>query len=191
MNTIKPISIVLISLLTSLTSFQTLASETQGSHEHGSASLDIAIDNNVIAISFESPAVNIVGFEYAPNNGDQQSLITKAKNKLSNFDASFKLQGEPACQVLKSSANWVSEHEEHDEHSELEEHADEALETEHAEFLVQFELQCKQVDKLTAIDVPLLVLFPAINEIDAQVIYSGGQIKQELTMNNTLIKLNN
>jgi hypothetical protein len=241
----KSINIVLLSLFASLASFQTLASETLDSHEHGSASLSIAIDNNLISISFESPAVNIVGFEYQPNDEDQQYMITEAKNKLSNFDASFKLQGESDCLVLQSSANWVSEHDEHsehendivktehdehsehendtvktehdehsehendtvktehDEHSEHEndtvktehaehsEHENDTVKTEHAEFLVEFKLQCEQIDNLTAIDVPLLALFPAIDEIDAQIIYPGGQIQQELTINNTLINLIN
>jgi hypothetical protein len=56
---------------------------------------------------------------------------------------------------------------------------------------VEFKLQCEQIDNLTAIDVPLLALFPAIDEIDAQIIYPGGQIQQELTINNTLINLIN
>lgn len=202
MKKTKPFNLALLSLLTSLAAFQSLASETLDSHEHGSASLNIAIDDNVIAIQFESPAVNIVGFEHAPNNEEEQSLITEAKNKLANFDATFKLQGAPVCHVVQSSANWVTEHDEHDkskehdehdkseEHDEHDEHdEDGAIESEHAEFTVEFKLQCNQVNKLDAIDVSLMALFPAISEIDAQVIYPGGQIKQELTINETLIKL--
>jgi len=65
------------------------------------------------------------------------------------------------------------------------------MKAEHAEFLVEFELQCEQIDNLTAIDVPLLALFPAIDEIDAQIIYPSGQLQQELTIDNTLINLSN
>jgi hypothetical protein len=260
MKTIKTTSILLLSLLASQASFQTLASETLDSHEHGSASLLIAIDNNMISIRFESPAVNIIGFEYQPSSEEQLAIITAAKNKLSNFDTSYKLQGEPDCLVLGSSASWVSEHDDHSEHGndiaetkhddhsehgsdvaetkhddhsehgndiaetkhddhsehgtdivetahdDHSEHQDDIVETkhddhsghendtmkaEHAEFLVEFELQCERVDNLTAIDVPLLAQFLGIDEIDAQVIYSGGQIKQELTPNNALINLNN
>jgi hypothetical protein len=95
---------------------------------------------------------------------------------------------------VKTEHDEHSEHEndtvktEHDEHSE---HENDTVKTEHAEFLVEFKLQCEQIDNLTAIDVPLLALFPAIDEIDAQIIYPGGQIQQELTINNTLINLIN
>ena len=194
MKTIKPITIVLLSSLMSLTTFQTLASETLDSHEHGSASLDIAIDDNVIAIRFESPAANIVGFEYAPNDEEQRSLITDAKSKLSSFDTAFKLRGKPECKVLRSFSNWVSDHDEHSDHSDHsdhDEHKDETLKAEHAEFLAEFDLQCEQADRLTAIDVQLMALFPAINKVDVQVIDSLGQTKQTLTIDNSIIKLNN
>ena len=206
MKYIKTINTRLVCLFTILVSFQLLAVETLDSHEHGSANLDIAIDNNMVVIRFESPAVNIIGFEYHPNNANQKSLISAAENKLSNFATSFKLVGESNCLIVRSSADWVSEHSEHSEHLEHSEHSehsedeehsdhkaitDENLETEHAEFIVEFELQCEQISNLTAIDVPLLAIFPAIEEIDVQVIYLGGQIKQELTPNNTLISLKN
>ena len=241
----KSIATVLLSFVVSLTAFQTLASKTLDSHEHGSANLSIAIDNNLISIRFESPAVNIVGFEYQPNDEKQQARVTEAENMLSNFEATFNLKGEPNCQILQSSANWISDHDEHsehendisktdhadhsehdnetaksdhDSHSEHEndtaesehdghsehenntaesehdghsEHENNVVKAEHAEFLAQFELQCEQINNLAAIDVKILTLFPAIDEIDAQIIYPGGQLQQELTIDNTLINLSN
>ena len=226
----KSIATVLLSFVVSLTAFQTLASKTLDSHEHGSANLSIAIDNNLISIRFESPAVNIVGFEYQPNDEKQQARVTEAENMLSNFEATFNLKGEPNCQILQSSANWISDHDEHsehendisktdhadhsehdnetaksdhDSHSEHEndtaesehdghsEHENNVVKAEHAEFLAQFELQCEQINNLAAIDVKILTLFPAIDEVDAQIIYPGGQLQQELTIDNTLINLSN
>ena len=226
----KSIATVLLSFVVSLTAFQTLASKTLDSHEHGSANLSIAIDNNLISIRFESPAVNIVGFEYQPNDEEQQARVTEAENMLSNFEATFNLKGEPNCQILQSSANWISDHDEHsehendisktdhadhsehdnetaksdhDSHSEHEndtaksehdghsEHENNVVKAKHAEFLAKFELQCEQINNLAAIDVKILTLFPAIDEIDAQIIYPGGQLQQELTIDNTLINLSN
>jgi hypothetical protein len=211
----KSIATVLLSFVVSLTVFQTLASKTLDSHEHGSANLNIAIDNNLISIRFESPAVNIVGFEYQPNDEEQQARVTEAENMLSNFEATFNLKGEPNCQVLQSSANWISDHDEHSEHendisktdhadhSEHDndtaksdhdghsEHENNLVKAEHAEFLAKFELQCEQINNLAAIDVKILALFPAIDEIDAQIIYPGGQLQQEITIDNTLINLSN
>ena len=64
MKTSNPMTMALASLMLTLPSHHAIASELDA-HEHGSASLDIAIDTNTIEMKFESPAVNIVGFEYA------------------------------------------------------------------------------------------------------------------------------
>ena len=110
---------------------------------------------------------------------------------MSNFDAIFQLAGAVSCQTVQSSANWVTKHEEsHEEHEEHEEH-DKAPSAEHAEFIAEYHLECTQLNNLTAINVNLFEFFPAISDLDVQVIYSGGQIKQELNVSNTLIKLAN
>ncbi|MFT5506751.1 MAG: hypothetical protein ACI8XC_004479 [Gammaproteobacteria bacterium] len=194
MKPFNTIAIVFSGVLAALLYLPVHANEPLDAHEHGSASLDIAIDGNVLVIRFESPAVNIVGFEYSPDNDEKKRLITQAKRNLSNFDESFRLHGKLSCQVSKSFVTWHSEHEEKEAHTEHAEHAeghDDDQKSEHAEFLAEFEVQCDKVENLTAVEVKLFELFPAIEEIDAQVIFSGGQLKQELNANSTLIRLSN
>jgi hypothetical protein len=196
----KSITIALTSLMLTLPSLHAIASELDA-HEHGSASLDIAIDTNIISMRFESPAVNIVGFEYATDDDQQLLLIQQAKNKLSNFDAVFQLVGDASCQTVESSANWVTKHEEdgheedgheedgHEEDGHEEDGHEDGPASEHAEFIAEYQLKCNQVNYLTAIDVNLFEFFPGISDLDVQVIHSGGQIKQELDSSNTLIRL--
>jgi len=179
------ITIMLASLMLTLPAHHAIASELDA-HEHGSANLDIAIDTDTIQMSFESPAVNIVGFEYTTDDKQQLLLIKQATDFLSNVDALFSLVGDVSCQIVKSSANWVTEHEEG--HKEHEDH-DETPLSEHAEFIAEYELTCNQLNNLAAIKVNLFEFFPAIADLDVQVIYFGGQIKQELNSNNTLIEL--
>ena len=169
-------------------------------HEHGSANLDIVIDTDTIQMSFHSPAVNIVGFEYATDDKQQLLLIKQAKDSLSNVNDMFSLVGNVSCQTVKASANWLTEHEEEhddhegheeerDDHEGHEEEHDETPSSEHAEFIAEYELTCKQLNNLTAIEVNLFEFFPAIADLDVQMIYAGGQVKQELNANNTLIEL--
>ena len=144
MKTSNPIKMALASLLLTLPSHHATANELDA-HEHGSANLDIAIDNNIIEMKFESPAVNIVGFEYATEDEQQLLLIKQAKNNLSNFDTIFQLAGDASCQIVKSSAKWMTEHEDdHDDHEEGHDdheagHDDhgEVAEAEHAEFIAE------------------------------------------------------
>ena len=199
MKTSNPMTMALASLMLTLPSHHAIASELDA-HEHGSASLDIAIDTNTIEMKFESPAVNIVGFEYATEDQQQLLLIKQAKKNLSDFDTIFQLVGDVSCQTVESSANWVTEHEEdheedheegHDDHEADHDDHGEVAKAEHAEFIAEYRLKCNQLNNLAAIDVNMFKFFPGIADLDVQVIYSEGQIKQELDVNNTRIKLGN
>ena len=195
MKSSTSMTMALASLMLTLPSHQAIASELDA-HEHGSASLDIAIDTNTIEMKFESPAVNIVGFEYATEDQQQLLLIKQAKKNLSDFDTIFQLVGDVSCQTVESSANWVTEHEEgheegHDDHEADHDDHGEVAKAEHAEFIAEYRLECNQLNNLAAIDVNMFKFFPGIADLDVQVIYSEGQIKQELDVNNTRIKLGN
>ena len=199
MKSSTSMTMALASLMLTLPSHHAIASELDA-HEHGSASLDIAIDTNTIEMKFESPAVNIVGFEYATEDQQQLLLIKQAKKNLFDFDTIFQLVGDVSCQTVESSANWVTEHEEdheedheegHDDHEADHDDHGEVAKAEHAEFIAEYRLKCNQLNNLAAIDVNMFKFFPGIADLDVQVIYSEGQIKQELDVNNTRIKLGN
>ncbi|MDB9958297.1 DUF2796 domain-containing protein [Oceanospirillaceae bacterium] len=189
MKSSNSINTMLTCLMLTLPAHHAIAIELDA-HEHGSANLDIVIDTDTIQMSFHSPAVNIVGFEYATDDKQQLLLIKQAKDSLSNVNDMFSLVGNVSCQTVKASANWLTEHEEeHDDHEGHEEEHDETPSSEHAEFIAEYELTCKQLNNLTAIEVNLFEFFPAIADLDVQMIYAGGQVKQELNSNNTLIEL--
>jgi len=199
MKSSNSINTMLTCLMLTLPAHHAIAIELDA-HEHGSANLDIVIDTDTIQMSFHSPAVNIVGFEYATDDKQQLLLIKQAKDSLSNVNDMFSLVGNVSCQTVKASANWLTEHEEehddhegheeeHDDHEGHEEKHDETPSSEHAEFIAEYELTCKQLNNLTAIEVNLFEFFPAIADLDVQMIYAGGQVKQELNANNTLIEL--
>ena len=200
MKSSTSMTMALASLMLTLPSHHAIASELDA-HEHGSATLDIAIDTNTIEMKFESPAVNIVGFEYATEDQQQLLLIKQAKKNLSDFDTFFQLVGDVSCQTVESSANWVTEHEEDHEEDHEEGHEEgheadhddhgEVAKAEHAEFIAEYRLKCNQLNNLAAIEVNMFKFFPGIADLDVQVIYSEGQIKQELDVNNTRIKLGN
>ena len=189
MKSSNSINTMLTCLMLTLPAHHAIAIELDA-HEHGSANLDIVIDTDTIQMSFHSPAVNIVGFEYATDDKQQLLLIKQAEDSLSNVNDMFSLVGNVSCQTVKASANWLTEHEEkHDDHEGHEEEHDETPSSEHAEFIAEYELTCKQLNNLTAIEVNLFEFFPAIADLDVQMIYAGGQVKQELNANNTLIEL--
>ena len=65
---------LLTSSLAALTMVPILASAEEA-HVHGEAVLEIVIDDAGALISFEAPAIDIVGFEYLPKTDAEQAAI--------------------------------------------------------------------------------------------------------------------
>ena len=63
------------------------------SHEHGHASLNIAVDNSSLWLELESPWNNLVGFEHAPRTEDQHALVDQVMELLSQPDQLFSITG--------------------------------------------------------------------------------------------------
>jgi len=82
-------------------------------HEHGVASLTIALDANKLEIDLESPADNIFGFEYIPSNKEDKKKVKDAVSQLKNTTALFSIPDDAHChldQVSVSSAMLEKTH---------------------------------------------------------------------------------
>ena len=174
-------------------------------HEHGVASLNVAVEGNNIYIEFSSPAANIVGFEHHPRTHDQKDAVKDAVKKLQEGDALFILSAGSESKLVKSSVDTdidkdadhhsESEHahgeeghhgqeEHHDkEHNEADEHE------RHSEFKAEYHFVCKKPDRLSQIDVKLFRVFPGIEHIEVQLITETKQTAVELTAKKNKITL--
>jgi len=64
-----------------------------GSHEHGTATLNVAVENASVFVELDSPWNNIIGFEHAPNDDEQQALLDAALGLLAKPDQLFSFDG--------------------------------------------------------------------------------------------------
>lgn len=179
-----PASAVAISVTALMFNAVTAEVRQHGSHEHGAASLNVAIVEQTLAIEFIAPAANIVGFEHTPRTQAQKQAVSEAEAMLES-DAIFSFP--PAAECTLSQAVMEDEHEEHGEHEEHAEH--EQGEAAHSEFHAEYEYQCRQIERLTHVDVRLFEHFPGNEEIAVQVITPNGQGGAVLTSANARIEL--
>ncbi len=102
-----------LSLVTSLA----LADETRqlDAHQHGVAKMDLVVEGQTINIHFVSPAMNIVGFEHAPENPTQHALVENAKQSLGTLSGVIELPDQAECVLAQNSVEWIMESSEHDE----------------------------------------------------------------------------
>lgn len=179
-------------------SFVTLAEddnhEAHGAHEHGRAKIMLVADKQQLTLHFESPAMNIVGFEHKAKTKEQHKIIQDAMNTLVKPEALFVISG-GQCEFsnadIDNPFSSGSEHEDlekHDEHDEHDEHGAHAEESEHREFLVEYSAKCQASDKIEQIDVKLLNAFSGIEVLDIQYIHANKQGADSLNASQTILR---
>jgi hypothetical protein len=66
-------------------------------HEHGVATLQVVLDGATLQLNFETPLVNLVGFEHAPRTAAQTSAYAQAAETLRAFERLFRLPKSAGC----------------------------------------------------------------------------------------------
>ncbi|MFK7939098.1 MAG: DUF2796 domain-containing protein [Roseovarius sp.] len=114
-----------------------LAEDTRqlGAHEHGVGTLNIAIDGTTVAMAFQAPGADIVGFEYAAKSEADRAAVDAAVATLATPLDLFVMPAAAACSVTQASAALEMEdaHDDHAGHDDHGDHADHAEHEEHAE----------------------------------------------------------
>ena len=152
-------------------------------HVHGTAHLNVAMENNELYIEFVSPAADIVGFEHTPETEDEKAAMQKAAGKLRvgkrmfEFPASAGVRFEKA--VVKTGLPHKCEDESHD-HGE-DDHG------EHSDVAVEYRFHCETPGKLKYINVKLFKYFKTLEKINVQMLTETKQTAVELTHKNTRI----
>lgn len=164
-----------------------------GTHEHGAALLNVALDGPDLVLEFISPAINIVGFEHAPSTNEQMELVEAAVIQLSDGEALFELSARAQCKrtstIIESELAEEEEHLEESEIIEEDEHSGEEEEESHSEFHAVYELICKSPNHLKDIDLNnLFTVYPGIEDLDVQFVLPNSQGARELNKDNTRLQ---
>ncbi len=84
-------------------------------HEHGTGSLNIAIEDNLVVMEFEAPGHDIVGFEYEATSDEDRAKIEQAVAALASPLALFAPSEAARCTVTEARASLLTDQEHHDE----------------------------------------------------------------------------
>lgn len=133
-------------------------------HEHGVASLNVALDGNTLELELDTPAMNLVGFEHAASSDADKAKVAAVRQQLEQPLALFGLAQDAGC---SESAK--------DLQSPLFGDAS-AAGHEHTDIHAHYQLTCAQPGKLARLDLgPLFTTFPATQTINVQLIGPNGQ----------------
>lgn len=158
----------------SLASFS-CAALAEEAHVHGEAVMEIVIDDAGALISFEAPAIDIVGFEYLPKTDEEQAAIDAKIELLSDMARVVLLPEAAGCTV--SDVHVDFEAEEHDG------------EVEHIAFHAEYDVSCFDAGKLTSLEATVFNQFPDLEEMEVEVVTPSGQKGSHVEPGETTLKL--
>ena len=160
-------------------------------HVHGLGTLNIALENQLLELQLESPAMNIIGFEYQPTTEADIQSVKAAQNTLSNAAELFAFSPAAQCRLtsvsienalLKGSGAHDHDHD-HDHESQP---AAEIAEHQHNDISAHYQYHCATPAQLNSIDLAgLFKLFTQTEKIQVQLIVGDHQQGAELSAKNT------
>nr|WP_312972951.1 DUF2796 domain-containing protein [Pseudomonas sp.] len=153
-----------------------------GKHEHGVATLNVALEGSTLEIELQSPAMNIVGFEHAATSDADKKTVAAARAVLEKPETLFSLPAAAGCSLSENKVrsplfgNAEADHD-HDEHADGDEH-----QHEHSDVDADYSFTCKQPGELKTLDLSTFYKqFPATQKINVQLIGPSGQQGVEST----------
>lgn len=149
-------------------------------HEHGVASLNVALDGQTLEIQLESPAMNLLGFEHAANSAADQAKVAAARAQLEQPVRLFGLPTSADCSLAQMTLHSPLFGDLPDAHEGADaEHA-------HADIDADYRFDCNAPEHLQGLDLtPFFQQFPATAKLNAQLIGPNGQQGLELNQGNS------
>ena len=150
------------------------------SHEHGIGILSIGVEGEHIAMEFEAPGADLVGFEHAPKSASDRAMIDDALAVLAKPLTLFALPAEAGCSVVKADAALIGEDERDHSDDHEDEHGDEAGHDDHSdavghsEFRAEYALSCTQPSRVDRIDFAYFDKFQNARKLEVRFVSEKG-----------------
>lgn len=169
------------------------ASDNPDAHEHGTAQLQMAMENNRIDLIFTSPAYNLAGFEHEAQTDKQKKQLADIRRWLETTPLIN--TGNRDCSVTRATVQLGENgglHQKHDHHETghhdgKEHHHDHNHDRHHRQgethrdYDVAQQLTCEGIDAGDIFTSPLPARFPELEELAVEWVGPAGQGSTLLT----------
>lgn len=170
-----------------------------GAHVHGHVEFNIAQDGKDLLVEITAPGADVVGFEHAPENEQQEQALKQAIATLEDSNTLFAINAQANCDIEEAyvNHNLSNPHEDHDHHNEHHDehehhdghdaHHEEHENGGHGEFSVQYRFSCDQVNQLSHIQTDWFNQFPTTESINVNIFTDTMQSAIKLGKDNSQI----
>lgn len=154
-------------------------------HVHGVGTLQLVLEENSLNMALHLPAINVVGFEHAPSDPQQQEAVRKAVALLKEWSQLLVLPTDAQCtagpalvtsELLPAGQPHGGKPEADDDHDH-----DHDAEHGHADFDVDYRFDCRRPDLIEDVTILLFKALPKLERLDVDMVTPGGQDHQQLT----------
>lgn len=146
--------------------------DSLGAHSHGQAHLQLALEKDAVDLFFNSPSVNLLGFEHAPENDRQQAALEKA---LTYFRENPLLHPEGGkCRLRSATVE-----------SPL---TDKGYAGGHSDITVTQALTCNPALSGHQVEAKVLADWPGIEQLQVEWVGDSGQGSERLNQNSTVFR---
>ena len=166
-------------------------------HEHGIGHLNIAFEDQKIAMQLHAPGADIVGFEYKAESSKDLASIDFALKMLARPLELFVIPNAAGCDILSARAalesgenqnNGGEDHEDHEDHEDqhTEDHGqdkndeDNSNKEGHTEFHGEYLLTCTDPSAVTEIAFDYFSVFINALKVEVQIISDSGSASFEV-----------
>lgn len=149
-------------------------------HVHGAAMLNIALEEQQLELQLESPAMNIVGFEYQAKSSADKKAIEAAHSRLNDAAALFSLSAAAQCQLTSVSIeNDLLKHTNEHDHQDQPSHD---TDQQHSDITAHYHYHCTTPAELNSIDLAgFFKQFPQTEKAQVQLVTTDQQQGAELS----------
>lgn len=160
------------------------------SHVHGEGKIFVAQEAELWQVYLSFPAADVLGFEHAPKNTEQSTLVKRVAGQLSSAQNIVDMGS--SCQLVSVDNGLDSvehqshkpnhhEHEsehEHEHEHEHESHHDDHQQSQHLDVEVTYEYECSS--PVQEIHFPYLKTLPSLTKMNVEWVTEQGQGASEL-----------
>ncbi len=149
-------------------------------HVHGQATLDVAVEGQVLAIALASPLDNVFGFERLPRTDAERARVRQAIASLRDGAALFLPSPDADCRLEAAQVHFGALHHGLTGEGEAPRGKPQA-EHQHADLDADYRFRCARPEALRSLEVRVFRVFPGVNRIAAQLATDKRQAGATLT----------
>ncbi|GAB5459364.1 MAG: hypothetical protein Hens3KO_23940 [Henriciella sp.] len=139
-------------------------------HVHGHAELAVSVDGDRLIATFDSPLDSLIGFEHEPKNEAETAALETLQNRFSEPGILLALPDRAGCEVdsISSGVRYQGDH---------------------GSLMVEQDFICKNINRISQLDVTVFAEFPDIEHIDTVFLGESEQIAKELSATQSTLDL--